>query len=161
MTVTAANTGLSQGTLTIATTAVNAPTQTASLEAYSENNLCRTATAITLNPATGVSYPGSTSVSATVTALDPTCSPGNSPNGGKISLTLAPQTKGAAQIVLNSTLSNGTATFNRNGTERRHLRRLRQLSRRPDLRRKLELEDLHLHGGAGRVHHRIVGARRA
>jgi hypothetical protein len=112
VTVTAANTGLSQGTLTIATNAVNAPTQTAALEAYSENNLCRTATAITVTPSTGVSYPGTTSVSATVTALDPTCSPGNAPNGGKISLTLAPQTRGVAQVVLNSTLSNGTASFN-------------------------------------------------
>ncbi len=112
VTVTAANTGLSQGTLTIATDAINAPTQTASLEAYSENNLCRTATAITVTPSTGVSYPGTTAVSATVTALDPTCSPGNTPNGGKMTLTLAPQAKGAAQIVLNSTLSNGTASFN-------------------------------------------------
>jgi hypothetical protein len=112
VTVTAANNGLSQGNLTFATNAINAPTSTATLEAYAENNLCRTATAITLTPSTGVSYPGSTSVAATVAALDPTCSPGNTPTGGKISLTLAPQTKGASQIVLNSTLTDGQASFN-------------------------------------------------
>ncbi|HEV2577254.1 MAG TPA: Ig-like domain repeat protein [Acidobacteriaceae bacterium] len=112
VTVTAANTGLSQGSLSFSTNAVNAPTSSATLEAYSENNLCRTSTTITLNPATGVSYPGSTAVTATVAALDPTCSPGNTPTGGKISLTLAPQTKGEAPIVLNSTVTNGTASFN-------------------------------------------------
>lgn len=113
--VTAANTGLSQGTLTIATNAINTPTQTAALAAYSENNLCRTSTTITLNPSTGVIYPGSTSVAATVAALDPTCAPGKTPTGGKISLTLAPQTKGAAQIVLNSTVNSGAASFSATG----------------------------------------------
>ncbi len=111
VTVTAANTGLSQASMSFATTAINAPTSSATLEAYSENNLCRTSTAITLTPSTGVVYPGSTSVAATVAALDPTCSPGHTPTGGKISLTLSPQTKGAAQIVLNSTVSNGAASF--------------------------------------------------
>ena len=111
VTVTAANNGLSQASMSFATTAINAPTSSATLEAYSQNNLCRTSTAITLNPSTGVVYPGSTSVAATVAALDPTCAPGKTPTGGKISLTLAPQTKGAAQIVLNSTVSNGQASF--------------------------------------------------
>src|SRR6185312_344301 len=70
VTVTAANTGLSQGNLAFATNAVNvATTSTATLAAYSENNLCRTSTTLTLNPATGVSFPGSTSASATVAAL--------------------------------------------------------------------------------------------
>ena len=115
VTVTAANTGLSQASMSFATTAINAPTSSATLEAYSENNLCRTSTSITLTPSSGVSYPGSTSVAATVAALDPTCSPGNVPTGGKISLTLAPQTKGAAQIVLNSTVSGGKASFSVSG----------------------------------------------
>jgi Bacterial Ig-like domain (group 3) len=110
-TVISVQTGLSQANLTIATNAVNTPTNSATLEAYTENNLCRTTTTITLNPSTGVIYPGATSVAATVAAQDPTCSPGNTPTGGKISLTLSPQTKGAAQITLNATLSNGTATF--------------------------------------------------
>ncbi|HTV09013.1 MAG TPA: Ig-like domain repeat protein [Candidatus Aquilonibacter sp.] len=111
VTVTAANNGLSQASMTFATNATNAPTNTANLEAYAENNLCRTTTTIALNPSTGVSYPGSTSISATVTAQDPTCSPGNVPTGGKISLTLQPTTKGASQIVLNSTVTNGQASF--------------------------------------------------
>jgi hypothetical protein len=114
-TVLSVQTGLSQANLTIATNAVNTPTNSAILEAYAENNLCRTTTTIALNPSTGVSYPGSTTVTATVAPQDPTCSPGNTPTGGKISLTLASQTKGAAPITLNSTLSNGTATFNATG----------------------------------------------
>jgi hypothetical protein len=112
VTVTAADTGLSQGNLAFATNAINvATTSTATLEAYSENNLCRTSTTLTLNPATGVSFPGSTSASATIAALDPTCSPGNIPTGGKISLTFAPQAKGVAPVVLNSTVSSGKASF--------------------------------------------------
>lgn len=115
VTVTAANNALSQGSMTIATNAINSPTNTASLEAYAENNLCRTTTTITVTPSTGVIYPGSTSVAATVAAQDPTCSPGNVPTGGKISLTLQPTTKGAAQIVLNSTVSSGQASFSPSG----------------------------------------------
>jgi sugar lactone lactonase YvrE len=110
-TVISVTTGGSQANLVVATNAVNSPTSTATLEAYSENTLCHTATTITVNPATGVSYPGSTSVSAAVAAQDPTCSPGNIPTGGKISLTLQPTTKGASEIVLNSTVSNGQASF--------------------------------------------------
>ena len=98
--------------MSVPTNAINAPTITAGLAAFSENNLCRTQTTISLNPATGVVFPGSTQVTATTTPLDPTCSPGNQPNGGKITLTLTPQTKGAAQIVYTATLSNGSATFN-------------------------------------------------
>jgi hypothetical protein len=115
VTVTAANNALSQASMTFATTAINAPTSSATLEAYAENNLCRTSTTLTLTPSTGVSYPGSTSGAATVAALDPTCSPGNTPTGGKISLTFSPQTKGVAQVVLNSTVSNGQASFSASG----------------------------------------------
>ena len=111
VTVTAANNGLSQGTMTVPTNAVNAPAITAGLTAFAENNLCRTQTTITLNPATGVVFPGSTQVMAATTPLDPTCSPGNQPGGGKITLTLTPQTKGAAQIIYSATLTNGAATF--------------------------------------------------
>lgn len=115
VTVTAANNGLSQASMTFATTAINAPTSSATLAAYAENNLCRTSTTITLTPSTGVSYPGSTSVAATIAALDPTCSPGNTPTGGKISLTFSPQAKGVAQVVLNSTVSAGKASFSASG----------------------------------------------
>jgi hypothetical protein len=114
-TVASVTTGLSQANLTFATNAVNAPTNSATLEAYAENNLCRTSTTITVSPATAVIYPGGTSVSAAVTAQDPTCSPGNVPSGGKVSLTLLPTTKGAAEIVLNSTVSNGQASFSPTG----------------------------------------------
>lgn len=115
VTVTAANTGLSQANMSLTTNAINSPTSSATLEAYSENNLCRTSTTLTLNPATGVSFPGSTNGTATVAALDPTCSPGNTPTGGKISLTFSPQTKGVAQVILNSTVTAGTASFSATG----------------------------------------------
>ncbi len=111
VTVTAANTGVSQGTMNVPTNAVNAPSASATLEAFSQNNLCRTQTAIMLNPATGVIYPGSTQVSATTSAVDPTCAPGLQPTGGRITLTFTPQAKGASQIVYTSTLTNGQATF--------------------------------------------------
>jgi hypothetical protein len=109
--------GLSQGTMTVATNAVNAPTTGANLEAYSSNLLCRTLTTITLNPSTGVIYPGSTTVSST-TVPDPAnpCSQGGAPQGGNIVLTLAPQAKGASQTQQSQVLSvNGQASFNLTG----------------------------------------------
>jgi len=113
--VTAANNGLSVGTMAVPTNAVNAPSAGGSLAAWAVNNLCLTTTAITLTPATGLVYPGSTKVAVTTTANSATCSPGNVPNGGNIVLTLSPQTKGAAQSTQTQKLNNGAATFNLTG----------------------------------------------
>ena len=115
VTVTAANNFVSQGTMAVPTTAVNAPSTNAVLEAYALDNLCRTATAITLTPSTGLSYPASTTVAASVTAADPTCSAGNMPTGGNIVLTLSPQAKGSSQTTQTQVLNNGQASFNLTG----------------------------------------------
>lgn len=113
--VTAANNGLSQASMTVPTTAVNAPSTYAVFEAYAENNLCLTTTAITLTPSTGLVYPGSTKVAVTTTANSSSCSPGNVPTGGNIVLTLAPQAKGSSQTTQTQKLNNGQATFNLTG----------------------------------------------
>ncbi|MGA7158738.1 MAG: Ig-like domain repeat protein [Acidobacteriaceae bacterium] len=115
VTVTAANNGLSQGSMQVPTTGVNAPTTNASLAAWSLNNLCLTTTTITLTPSTGLVYPASTTVAATVAPVDPTCSAGNEPTGGRIVLTLDPQAKGSSETTQTQTLSNQQASFNLTG----------------------------------------------
>ena len=112
---TAASTNLSQGTMSVPTDAVNAPTSNASLAAWSVNNLCLTTTTITLTPSSGLTYPATTTVAATVVPVSSTCSPGNIPTGGKIVLTLAPQAKGSSQSTQTQTLSNEKASFNLTG----------------------------------------------
>jgi sugar lactone lactonase YvrE len=112
--VTAQGLAVSQGSMAVTTTAVNAPTTSAVLEAYSSDLLCRTLTTITLNPATGLTYPATTTVTST-TVPDPAhpCAAGGVPQGGKITLTLAPQAKGASQSTQTKTLPvSGQATFN-------------------------------------------------
>jgi len=115
VTVTAANNYLSQGNMSVPTTAVNAPSTSAVLEAYALNNLCLTTTTITLTPGTGLSYPANATVSATVAPVDPTCSTGNVPTGGNIVLTLGPQAKGSSQTTQTAVVINGTASFNLTG----------------------------------------------
>ena len=115
VTVTPANNGLSQATMSVLTNAVNAPTTTAVLEAYAEDNLCLTTTTITLTPAANLSYPASTTVAVATNPVNPACSAGNVPSGGKVVLTLAPQAKGSSQTTQTLTLSNGSASFNVTG----------------------------------------------
>ena len=113
--VTAANTNLSQGTMAVPTNAVNAPSTSASLSAWSLNNLCLTTTTITLTPSTGLGYPATTTVAATVAPVSSTCSSGNVPTGGKIVLTLAPQAKGSSQSTQTQQLTNEKASFSLTG----------------------------------------------
>lgn len=115
VTVTAANNGLSQGSMAVPTTGVNAPSTNATMSAWSLNNLCLTTTTIALTPSTGLVYPGSTTVAATVVPVDPTCSAGNEPTGGKIVLTIDPQAKGSSETTQSQILSNGQASFNVTG----------------------------------------------
>jgi sugar lactone lactonase YvrE len=115
VTVTAANNYLTQGTMAVPTNAVNAPSTSAVLEAYALNNLCLTSTSITLTPSTGLSYPAATTVAATVAAVDPTCSAGNTPTGGNIVLTLDPQAKGSSETTQTQVLNNGQASFSLTG----------------------------------------------
>ncbi len=114
--VAAAGLGVTQGTMAVTTNALNAPTATATLEAYSSNLLCKTQTSITLNPASGLVYPGATKVTSVTTASDPSCSPGNAPQGGSVVLTLAPQAKGAALSTQTAVLAaSGQNTFTLTG----------------------------------------------
>src|SRR5665213_2290146 len=114
VTVTAAGLGLSQGSMAVPTNAFNAPTTNAALEAYSSDLLCRTLTTITLNPSTGLTYPGGTTVTST-TVPDPAhpCAAGGAPQNGIIALTLVPQGKGAQPTTqsLKLTAANGQQTF--------------------------------------------------
>ena len=115
VTVTAANNYLSQASMAVPTSAVNAPSTNAVLEAYALNNLCLTTTTITLTPATGLSYPANATVSASVTPVSPSCSTGNEPTGGNIVLTLDPQAKGSSETTQTVVLKNGAASFNLTG----------------------------------------------
>ncbi len=116
VTVSAAGLGLTQSTMSVATNALNAPSSTATLEGYSSNLLCKTQTSITLNPASGLVFPGSTAVTSVTTPADPTCSPGKAPQGGNVVLTLAPQTKGAALSTQTGQLpANGQYSFSLKG----------------------------------------------
>jgi sugar lactone lactonase YvrE len=115
--VTASANGLDQGSVTIPTTAINAPSSTGTLEAYAENNLCLTTTTITLSQTTGLVYPASLTVTAVTTPVNPSCSAvaGAMPNGGNIVLTLDPQAKGSSETTQTETLNQGNATFNLTG----------------------------------------------
>ena len=116
VTVTASGLATSQATMAVTTNALNAPTTIATLLAYSSDNLCKTSTSITLNPATGLVFPGSTQVTSTTTAQDPTCSPGNVPQAGNVVLTLVPQAKGASISTQTAVLpASGQYTFNLTG----------------------------------------------
>ena len=112
VTVTAAGLAVSQATMAVTTNALNAPTTSASLLAYSSDNLCKTQTSITLNPASGLVYPGSTQVTSSTTPVDPSCSAGNAPQGGNVVLTLIPQAKGASLSTQTAVLpASGQYTF--------------------------------------------------
>jgi hypothetical protein len=119
ITSTTANIGLSQAMMSVATNAVNMPSASALLESYSLNNLCNTLNSIAVNPATGVVYPGSTMVTATLTLMNASSAnciaAGTAAPTGIMRLTLTPQTVGAAQINLTATVSNNQATFNATG----------------------------------------------
>jgi sugar lactone lactonase YvrE len=113
--VTASANGVSSGTMSIPTNAVNTPNASATLEAFAADNLCLTSTSITLTPATGISYPGATTIAVSTTANSSTCSPGNMPNGGNIVLTLQPLAAGSSTTTMTKVLNDGTQTFSLTG----------------------------------------------
>ncbi len=115
--VTASANGLDQGTVTIPTNAVNAPSSSGTLEAYAEDNLCLTTTTISLSQTTGLVYPASLTVTALTAPVNPSCPvvAGALPNGGKIVLTLDPQAKGSSETTQTQTLNNGNASFSLSG----------------------------------------------
>jgi hypothetical protein len=119
ITSTTANVGVSQAMMNVATNAVNMPSASALLESYSLNNLCNTLNSIALNPATGVVYPGSTMVTATLSLMNASSAnciaAGTATPTGTMKLTLTPQAAGGAQVVLTAPVSNNQATFNATG----------------------------------------------
>jgi len=119
ITSTTANVGVSQAMMSVATNAVNMPSASALLESYSLNNLCNTLNSIAVNPATGVVYPGSTMVTATLSLMNASSAnciaAGTATPTGTMRLTLTPQVAGVAQVVLTATVSNNQAIFNAAG----------------------------------------------
>jgi Bacterial Ig-like domain (group 3) len=67
--------GTRTGTMSVTSNAVNAAAVTASLTGFGVNNLERSKVVLALNPATGVTYPGSTTATITVTPTVSTTTP--------------------------------------------------------------------------------------
>jgi Bacterial Ig-like domain (group 3) len=111
--ITAVDVGTRSGTMVVTSNAVNAPSVTASLVGTAVNNLERSLVVLSLAPSTGVSFPGVTvatvTVSATISKTVPT---------GQVILTLINQN---AQLHQTTTLPAGTlsaagvVTFNLTG----------------------------------------------
>lgn len=110
--ITAADVGTRTGTMNVTSNATNAATVTASLTGVGVNNLERSKVVLAVNPATGVTYPGSTvatvTVSATVSPTTPT---------GQVILALINQDPKLHQATTYpaGNLSAGVATFNLTG----------------------------------------------
>jgi len=110
--LTAGDVGTRTGTMNVTSNAANAPTVTASLTGVGENNLARSVVQMTLNPATGVSYPGATTVTVNVSAMTGTDVP-----TGQVILSLTNQNPKLHQSTTYpaGTLSAGSVTFNLTG----------------------------------------------
>lgn len=110
--LTAADVGTRSGTMTVTSNAVNASSVTASLVGVGVNNLERSKVVLALNPATGVTYPGATAVTVTVSPTVSTTTP-----TGQVILTLINQNPKLNQTTTYpaGTLSAGVVTFNLTG----------------------------------------------
>jgi hypothetical protein len=110
--LTAGDVGTRTGTMTVTSNAVNAASVTASLTGVGENNLARSVVALTLNPATGVTYPGVTTVTVNVSALA-----GGAVPTGQVILTLTNQNAKLHQSTTYpaGNLSAGVTTFSLTG----------------------------------------------
>lgn len=106
--LTAADVGTRSGTMAVTSNAINAPTVSAALVGTGVNDLERSAVSLVLTPASGVTYPGSTSATVTVA---PTVST-NTPTG-QVVLTLINQNAKLHQVTTLpiATLSGGTVNF--------------------------------------------------
>ena len=113
VTLTAADIGTRSGTMTVTSNAVNASSVTASLTGVGVNNLERSKVVLALNPATGVSYPGATVATVTVS---PTVSTGTPT--GQVVLTLINQNAKLHQTTVypaGNVNASGVATFTLSG----------------------------------------------
>ncbi|MDQ2740182.1 MAG: Ig-like domain repeat protein, partial [Actinomycetota bacterium] len=110
--VTASDVGTRSGTMTVTSNAVNASSVTASLVGIGVNNLERSSIVLTLNPATGVTYPGSTTATVTVSPTVSTTTP-----TGQVILTLINQNPKLNQTTTlpAGTLAAGVTTFKLTG----------------------------------------------
>jgi len=110
--LTAGDVGTRTGTMTVTSNAVNAASVTASLTGVGENNLARSSVALALSPATGVTYPGVTTVTVNVSALVGTAVP-----TGQVILTLTNQNAKLHQSTTYpaGNLTAGVTTFNLTG----------------------------------------------
>lgn len=111
VTLTASSLGARTGTMSVPTNAINSATPTASLIGTGSGNLSYTTTSFTLNPATGISYPGTTTASVTVV---PTSGQSNPPPSGvmpsgTVVLTFTPQTTGQT-FTFSGTLVQGASS---------------------------------------------------
>lgn len=106
--ITPSNTGVETGTIAIPTNAGNAATVNATMTATAVGNLEKSATSLVLTPATGVNYPGSTSIAVTVA---PTVS--QTVPTGSVIVTLTNQNPKTPQTITlpTGTLSSGQVSF--------------------------------------------------
>lgn len=110
--LTAADVGTRTGTMTVTSNASNAPAVTASLTGFGVNNLERSSVVLAVNPSTGVTYPGSTTVTVTVSPTVSTTTP-----TGQVILTLINQDPKLHQATTYpaGNLTAGVTTFNLTG----------------------------------------------
>jgi hypothetical protein len=111
--LTATDVGTRSGTMTVTSNAINAPSVTAALVGIGVNNLERSKVVLVVNPSTGVTYPGATTATVTVSPTVSTAIP-----TGQVILTLINQNAKLHQTTVYpaGTLSaSGVATFNLTG----------------------------------------------
>jgi len=110
--LTAIDVGTRSGTMNVTSNAINAPTVTAALVGIGVNDLERSSVVMAVNPSTGVTYPGATTVTVTVSPTVSTTVP-----TGQVILTLINQNAKLHQSTVYpaGTLSAGVVTFNLTG----------------------------------------------
>ncbi len=104
--LTASAVGVENGTAAITSNAANAATVTVAMTGTGEDNLPTTTTTVALSPATGLSYPASTTVTVTVKQNGGTAAP-----TGNVSLVLENPVAKTAQILPPVSLKGTTVTF--------------------------------------------------
>jgi len=112
VTLTATNLGARTATMTVPTNAINSSSATASLIGTGAGNLSYTTIAFTLSPSSGLTYPGTTTASVTVTPTPGQTLPppaGDLPTGTVV-LTLTPQAAGGQAFTFSGTLIPGTTS---------------------------------------------------
>jgi sugar lactone lactonase YvrE len=107
--LTAGAAGTRTGTMSVTSNAANASAVTASLTGFAVSDLERSKVVVAINPSTGVTYPGATSITVTVSPTVSTTTP-----TGHVTLTLINQNAALRQATTYplGTLADGVTTFN-------------------------------------------------